>query len=98
MINRLRQWLLQRRKSVPVEPIAPSLMWRERRIHEMIADDLATDPTICSPILGLPTAHITRIIDQGETVAVPCRWWQYEDTIEDRARTSLIETALMPSV
>lgn len=101
--------LLQRllRRSKPA-PAVPSLMWQEQRIHERIAQSFDEDPTLCNPATcelsgQLLTAHLTLILDElhlhnDEAIADPGHYWQYDDTIEDRARTALIETALMPSV
>lgn len=61
MRTRLLQWLFRRSK-----PYTPPL-WREQRIHELIADDLAAHPEMCVPILGRETRHVTRVIDRRRT-------------------------------
>lgn len=55
----------------------------EEKMRELIAADLAADPAMCEPDLKpKPTAHITRVIDQGPTLA---RW-------NDQSRTWTMET------
>lgn len=56
------RWLFHRHKAT-VPPI-----WREQRIHDLIGADVASDPGMCEPKLGRPTAHLTRIIYQDETM------------------------------
>lgn len=74
------RWLFQRSKAT----YAPTA-WRERRIHEQIAADLAAYPGMCEPEIDMPTMRITLVIDQGRTLA----------STNDPKRTRTMETVVI---
>lgn len=98
MIKTLLQRLFRRSKPEQAVP-APAPRFSEARIHNWIAADFEDDPTMCAvslidtwsqqPTRILPTVTMCNVV----VLEVPSRWWQYEnDTIEDKARTLVLET------
>ena len=84
MSTRLRQWLFRRRTQRFVSPSMSAYLMLERH-RAGIDEDMETYPEMCAPAGAKPTAHVTRVIDQGTTVPVPV--W------DDERRTFTMETA-----
>lgn len=94
MIKALLQRLFRRSKPEFVPVSAPRLS--EARIRNRIAADFDADPTLCTmSLLDVCRQQQTRIlptvtVHSDMTVAEQASWWQY-DTIEDKARTLVLE-------
>lgn len=67
MRARLRQWLFRRRTQRFVSPSMSAYLLIERH-RAGIEEDMEKHPEMCAPLMTKPTAHVTRIIDQGETL------------------------------
>lgn len=87
MIGRRLRRLFRRSKHTSY-PGTPSLSPAVRayaiiaRARERIAREMENAPEMCEVRLGLPTARVTRVIDQGPTL---CEW-------NDEGRTWEMET------
>lgn len=86
MFQRVRRWLLHRhRPQATISGItrgSSAYLFTTSRRDAAIAQDIADDPAMCEPLISKPTARITRVIDDGETMA---DW-------DDESRTWTMET------